>query len=135
MIRRPPRSTRPDSLFPYPTPFRSPGWLLKPPAAGLLAGRTGGIGIGLARTARSGPSRPRWRDGSRDWSFAGLPVDRLAAQVRVPVVAGGLLDHVQHDPPEATLPPSGGTAGLPQGRFPPDAPPEATPSRPPQPPP
>src|SRR3546814_15128178 len=24
MIRRPPRSTRTDTLFPYPTPFRSP---------------------------------------------------------------------------------------------------------------
>src|SRR3546814_3838270 len=29
MIRRPPRSTRTDTLFPYTTPFRSPrsGWL------------------------------------------------------------------------------------------------------------
>src|SRR3546814_16286907 len=110
MIRRPPRSTRPDSLFPYPTPFRSPGWLLKPPAAGLLAGRTGGIGIGLARTARSGPSRPRWRDGSRDWSFAGLPVDRLADQVGVPVVAGVHPAHVQGEHAQAELPPLTGKA-------------------------
>src|SRR3546814_5046946 len=26
MIRRPPRSTRTDTLFPYTTLFRSPGW-------------------------------------------------------------------------------------------------------------
>src|SRR3546814_7485534 len=26
MIRRPPRTTRPDILFPSTTPFRSPGW-------------------------------------------------------------------------------------------------------------
>src|SRR3546814_12114009 len=29
MIRRPPRSTRTDTLFPYSTPFRSDGWTWK----------------------------------------------------------------------------------------------------------
>src|SRR3546814_1577073 len=27
MIRRPPESTRTDTLFPYTTPFRAPGWV------------------------------------------------------------------------------------------------------------
>src|SRR3546814_19022900 len=35
MIRRPPISTRPDTLFPYPTLFRSP--LRRLPLLGLLA--------------------------------------------------------------------------------------------------
>src|SRR3546814_9628562 len=32
MIRRPPRSTRTDTLFPYTTLFRSPGWRTATPA-------------------------------------------------------------------------------------------------------
>src|SRR3546814_1287772 len=38
MIRRPPRSTRTDTLFPYTTLFRSKLLLLDEPAAGLTAG-------------------------------------------------------------------------------------------------
>src|SRR3546814_1725543 len=34
MIRRPPRSTRTDTLFPYTTLFRSPDWLLRRKEAG-----------------------------------------------------------------------------------------------------
>src|SRR3546814_8192982 len=33
MIRRPPRSTRTDTLFPYTTLFRSPRWYLVRPVA------------------------------------------------------------------------------------------------------
>src|SRR3546814_15821617 len=36
MIRRPPRSTRTDTLFPYTTLFRSPG--LRDPAGGIIGG-------------------------------------------------------------------------------------------------
>src|SRR3546814_8664891 len=43
MIRRPPRSTRTDTLFPYTTLFRSPDLVLHVPAdlAGLLQGGAG----------------------------------------------------------------------------------------------
>jgi hypothetical protein len=38
MIRRPPRSTQPTTLFPYTTLFRSPGSLLARPAHGVNPG-------------------------------------------------------------------------------------------------
>src|SRR3546814_12637366 len=44
MIRRPPRSTRTDTLFPYTTLFRSEGW-------GLWAGRAWAVVVGLASVA------------------------------------------------------------------------------------
>src|SRR3546814_14639129 len=49
MIRRPPRSTRTDTLFPYTTLFRSP-------VAGLAARRD--IDLDLARAARKGVLEP-----------------------------------------------------------------------------
>src|SRR3546814_18155246 len=63
MIRRPPRSTRTDTLFPYTTLFRSPGRSIDPFAQ---AGRQLGFnrGADLARSrACVGQSRrgPRWR--------------------------------------------------------------------------
>src|SRR3546814_6609596 len=36
MIRRPPRSTRTDTLFPYTTLFRSYGWLWMDPLMGIV---------------------------------------------------------------------------------------------------
>src|SRR3546814_1289213 len=56
MIRRPPSSTRTDTLFPYPTLFRSG-------LPGLLGGDLGGERGRLARTAeaRAARSRPRQR--------------------------------------------------------------------------
>src|SRR3546814_2850521 len=45
MIRRPPRSTRTDTLFPYTTLFRSPGPRGRDPKAGAEAAR-GCSGIG-----------------------------------------------------------------------------------------
>src|SRR3546814_12480069 len=56
MIRRPPRSTRTDTLFPYTTLFRSirsTGWAPAPPGA---ASSTSGIA--------SFPRRQRWADHS-----------------------------------------------------------------------
>src|SRR3546814_10543057 len=47
MIRRPPRSTRTDTLFPYTTLFRSSPW----PAARGDRGRAGRIGAGGDRGA------------------------------------------------------------------------------------
>src|SRR3546814_4510055 len=53
MIRRPPRSTRTDTLFPYTTLFRS-GQARSPPAAALRACRgRNGCSRGLSSTRRS----------------------------------------------------------------------------------
>src|SRR3546814_12148271 len=44
MIRRPPRSTRTDTLFPYTTLFRSSNTTIsRPPLASPHAGETGGL--------------------------------------------------------------------------------------------
>src|SRR3546814_16559018 len=58
MIRRPPRSTRTDTLFPYTTRFRSPAQLLQPGGAQRLAepviapaGPDDPVSIGLAQQA------------------------------------------------------------------------------------
>src|SRR3546814_17183733 len=53
MIRRPPRSTRTDTLFPYTTLFRSP-YDLSPRHVGALAHRRG-------RSRKARPSAPRNR--------------------------------------------------------------------------
>src|SRR3546814_10098792 len=57
MIRRPPRSTRTDTLFPYTTLFRSFGQLLDPRAQALLEclHRLAGIALGgvFVRAGRS----------------------------------------------------------------------------------
>src|SRR3546814_11393032 len=50
MIRRPPRSTRPDTLLPYTTLFRSPGGAA---AGGGLSGPAGAApGVGLGARAQ-----------------------------------------------------------------------------------
>src|SRR3546814_11421603 len=43
MILRPPRSTRTDTLFPHPTPFRSPPFV--PSARGVAAGIAAMVGV------------------------------------------------------------------------------------------
>src|SRR3546814_21125776 len=45
MIRRPPRSTRTDTLFPYTTLFRSNHWLIHMCAPAMLAAGEGSITI------------------------------------------------------------------------------------------
>src|SRR3546814_4601862 len=62
MIRRPPRSTRTDTLFPYTTLFRSPR-AVRDRRRRTLAHRDGGTG-----TARSRP-RPILRKGSQDYQI------------------------------------------------------------------
>src|SRR3546814_8109264 len=55
MIRRPPRSTRTDTLFPYTTLFRSAGCA----AAGRQPGTLSGSELSaIARHAGGGPDRP-----------------------------------------------------------------------------
>src|SRR3546814_1286631 len=56
MVRRPPRSTRTDTLFPYTTLFRSPSWMRHLPSGRgsgwTVAGRAGaGVGFGVATGA------------------------------------------------------------------------------------
>src|SRR3546814_14750022 len=50
MIRRPPRSTRTDTLFPYTTLFRSPAIVDRDPV--IIAIGTGGASAGLAKIIR-----------------------------------------------------------------------------------
>src|SRR3546814_12904685 len=59
MIRRPPRSTRTDTLFPYTTLFRS--LLRRPLAEGTVPGRRGAGGLPPEPAARPHPHRPRDR--------------------------------------------------------------------------
>src|SRR3546814_3312572 len=68
MIRRPPRSTRTDTLFPYTTLFRSPDHLRRRPAG---AGRPEGRGQGLPAQGRlAGAAGRRDPHRVRGW-FAG----------------------------------------------------------------
>src|SRR3546814_14837813 len=62
MIRRPPRSTRTDTLFPYTTLFRSqvPDWLLASEYAVLLFADRRSFAWEWLR--RSAPYRAAWRD-------------------------------------------------------------------------
>src|SRR3546814_8907990 len=81
MIRRPPRSTRTDTLFPYTTLFRSaPKWRLS--SAHSL----------LVRTGDSSTITPCWRD-SLSRMFARLPkrVLRLITRVSRSESIGGLV--------------------------------------------
>src|SRR3546814_1798374 len=59
MIRRPPRSTRTDTLFPYTTLFRSfaQGGTLRPTGAGVAAGAGGRAWPPPADTARAAGAR------------------------------------------------------------------------------
>src|SRR3546814_2130855 len=69
MIRRPPRSTRTDTLFPYTTLFRSsqarrnqPG-----PSRGAVPGRVAGIRPTRARGAARAPGNRKYLDCTRLW--------------------------------------------------------------------
>src|SRR3546814_7088570 len=67
MIRRPPRSTRTDTLFPYTTLFRSPYWVSYPDIAGLHGGTpvivtcAKGVGFKLTSSALEAAITPRTR--------------------------------------------------------------------------
>src|SRR3546814_10228807 len=82
MIRRPPRSTRTDTLFPYTTLFRSPGFR-RPPRFGARVRRDGGVQDDLDRS-RSAASdhRPRLEAAS------GQPGNPWTAPRGTPAVPG-----------------------------------------------
>src|SRR3546814_2740690 len=67
MIRRPPRSTRTDTLFPYTTLFRSPGvlWAGTIPG-GRFRSEDRGESWTLNRALWDQPSRPQWFGGGYD---------------------------------------------------------------------
>src|SRR3546814_3155395 len=61
MIRRPPRSTRTDTLFPYTTLFRSTGWKVGHSKWGLKpAAELEGIYLGKHSPTGTMPVRPRF---------------------------------------------------------------------------
>src|SRR3546814_4009978 len=63
MIRRPPRSTRTDTLFPYTTLFRSDGLLIQPQQSdGVLAGLER---VGVVPQVVRGARRRRQHDDAR----------------------------------------------------------------------
>src|SRR3546814_14974845 len=67
MIRRPPRSTRTDTLFPYTTLFRSRPRLRRP-------GRHGRRALDARNLDQSFPTGPRPHPGAAmSWSFANDP--------------------------------------------------------------
>src|SRR3546814_2289751 len=64
MIRRPPRSTRTDTLFPYTTLFRSP-LLLLPGRGTRLKGHADALAL-LSRLRGDGLDARLWMPGARD---------------------------------------------------------------------
>src|SRR3546814_10918877 len=84
MIRRPPRSTRTDTLFPYTTLFRSPARCRRRPAHAARArfrdgrrGRPGGVGTDDPRRDRA--------DQTADRGVVGfVPLAWIAAPARSP---------------------------------------------------
>src|SRR3546814_1599724 len=110
MIRRPPRSTRTDTLFPYTTLFRAIGVVLDPQAlasaaelAKGLAQLGGGVGVGavdpdadvlhhrgLPRLAQVG------RAGQQHEPPVGAEVEALEEDVAEAVVAGQVVRSEEH---------------------------------------
>src|SRR3546814_10029941 len=76
MIRRPPRSTRPDTLFPYPTLFRSGGYRVEAVEAA--------VGVPKLRQPFAGAQRAQFREREilREPAGDGLAVDGLAGPAR-----------------------------------------------------
>src|SRR3546814_1497687 len=70
MIRRPPRSTRTDTLFPYTTLFRSDPGLP-------LAGRGGAIEVSARQRLRREQQDPGRRDQQRHAGLAGVQAEQL----------------------------------------------------------
>src|SRR3546814_110246 len=89
MIRRPPRSTRTDTLFPYTTLFRSPHERLRRAAGGEPgAGLRDPPGDRAARRTARAVGEVLPRGGDHPWRGAGLPAVRPAAADRTPRSAG-----------------------------------------------
>src|SRR3546814_12092189 len=88
MIRRPPRSTRTDTLFPYTTLFRSRHMHLDPVGAGVEVDPPYGLEQGLARDRATGHAREigeqvEFAQRQADQSSRALdaPVDQVNSQL------------------------------------------------------
>src|SRR3546814_13091859 len=118
MIRRPPRSTRTDTLFPYTTLFRSPC----------------GCGPPLGRARRVAVRRPPPLRG-RPWDFWGgnrRPALRQTGQRRANRQGGGAAARAERSSPHASVQPRL-VAQLEAGRLPSVQPGVASPPPPPTP--
>src|SRR3546814_17015793 len=115
MIRRPPRSTRTDTLFPYTTLFRSP--VRGTQAGGRKAGGAGSAGTdrgsrhpdALWRSLRRGDRAVADRPMVCRCGDAGATGDRGGAQRRNPLCSGTLgpaLFHLYGEHPALVRPPS-----------------------------
>src|SRR3546814_10235020 len=111
MIRRPPRSTRTDTLFPYTTLFRSGGAARARKAVSLAQGGTAGgrrrCGRGRKRAGRR-PRVRRWRVGRRGAGRLWGPERLLCQAAQQAVEARRLERHAAGDqrvPPPAPLAP------------------------------
>src|SRR3546814_2866023 len=77
MLRRPPRSTRPDTLFPYTTLFRSVGILIEPRDRQELLGRNPDRGARRARSHARRAARNALAHVALHRDFLGLLVAQL----------------------------------------------------------
>src|SRR3546814_1928012 len=94
MIRRPTKSTRPYTLLPNPTLFRSDRGRAVPPARRLTAGRKR---AGCHRPAERGQAPNRCPDRKRirlQWRITGQPESQCLRNV-----------HIRHGPAASVLPP------------------------------
>src|SRR3546814_18135166 len=91
MIRRPPRSTRTDTLFPYTTLFRSSSSAVRFPLINQWAVHNAAIGASanpFRRAAiRTGPNGRRFRPSLSLWPAAGQPLGRGTAGIPAPLPA------------------------------------------------
>src|SRR3546814_12800297 len=92
MIRRPPRSTRTDTLFPYTTLFRSGTRPQRPFLRGGMGdGRAGAVpGVGGSRVGKRRGTRRRPRLGGAGLALlGGIPPDRGSRPAPRPAAAPG----------------------------------------------
>src|SRR3546814_16833990 len=71
MIRRPPRSTRTDTLFPYTTLFRSANAVSSKTPAGSALTTRAALTVPLVATMNSTSTRPSWPDCSAATGYRG----------------------------------------------------------------
>src|SRR3546814_1120108 len=96
MIRRPPRSTRTDTLFPYTTLFRSP-LLLLPGRGTRLKGHADALAL-LSRLRGDGLDARLWMPGARDPTRADY-----VAELEARAAALGVSDALAITPPTAAI--------------------------------
>src|SRR3546814_19543219 len=94
MIRRPPRSTRTDTLFPYTTLFRSPVTMHKTLVKPLVAGLSLALLAGCATSKNKADTNYVARDVSTLYNAAKYRLDR-----RQYTLSAALFDEVEHQHP------------------------------------